>query len=398
MTSAPTFAVGRATSGPDTAGETALANAVLVLPDETVRGGLLLRGGVIAAIDQGSAVPRGAVDCESDLLAPGLVELHTDNLERHLEPRPGVAWPARAAIAAHDAELAGCGVTTVFDAVRVGSVTSNEAAGFGEYARGLVTEIRAMRAAGALRLDHHLHLRAEICSETLVEELALYGPEDGVGLVSLMDHTPGQRQFRDTTAFERYMRGRQGMSAQEFRDYAAYLVDLQARLGARHEAAAIATAQRLGAAIASHDDTTEAQVAASAAIGAAMAEFPTTLEAARACRAAGLAVMMGAPNLMRGGSHSGNVAAETLAHEGLLDVLSSDYVPAALLAGAMRLGEIWGDVARGLGCVTAAPARAAGLADRGRIRAGLRADLVRVATPGGVPSTRGVWSAGRRIA
>ena len=108
--------------------------------------------------------------------------------------------------------------------------------------------------------------------------------------------------------------------------------------------------------------------------------------------------MMGAPNLMRGGSHSGNVAAEDLAREGLLDVLSSDYVPAALLAGAVHLGEIWDDLARGFGCVTAAPARAAGLVDRGRIAPGLRADLVRVASPGGVPTARGVWSAGRRIA
>ena len=383
---------------PESGEETVLAGAVLVLPDETVRGAVVLRGGVIAALDHGRAVPRGALDCEGDLLAPGLVELHTDNLERHLEPRPGVSWPARAAIAAHDAELAGCGVTTVFDAVRVGSVVTNEAAGFGEYGRALVTEIRAMRAAGALRLDHHLHLRAEICSETLADELSLYGPEDGVGIVSLMDHTPGQRQFRDTAAFARFMRDRQGMGAEAFEAYAAHLKDLQARLGACHEAAAVAAARRLGAVIASHDDTTEAHVAASAAIGAALAEFPTTPEAARACRDAGIAVMMGAPNLMRGGSHSGNVAAETLAREGLLDVLSSDYVPAALLAGALALGEIWGDLARGFACVTAAPARAAGLVDRGRIAPGLRADLLRVAMRGGVPRARGVWSAGRRIA
>ena len=378
--------------------ETVLANARLVLEDEVVTGAAVLRDGRIAAVEVGRAAPRGAVDCEGDLVIPGLVELHTDNLERHLEPRPGVAWPARAAIAAHDAELAGCGITTVFDAVRMGSITSNPAAGYGEYARALVTEIRAMREAGALRLDHRLHLRAEINSETLEEELARFGPEDGAGIVSLMDHTPGQRQFRDTTAFERFMRDRHGMDRRAIEAYVAHLKDLQARLGARHEAAAVEAARRLGAAIASHDDTTEAHVAASAAHGAVLAEFPTTLEAARACREAGVAVMMGAPNLMRGGSHSGNVAAEALAREGLLDVLSSDYVPAALLAGAVRLGEIWGDVARGVGCVTAAPARAAGLGDRGRIAPGLRADLVRVAVAGDVPVPRGVWRSGRRIA
>lgn len=395
MTTMPPF------HAPETSGattETVLANATLVLPNETRRGRVLIRDGRIAAVDEGGAVPRGALDLEGDLLAPGLIELHTDNLERHLEPRPGVAWPARAAIAAHDAELAGCGITTVFDAVRVGSVPSDPQAGFGEYARGLVTEIRDLRASGALRIDHHLHLRAEICSETLEAELDLYAPEDGVGIVSLMDHTPGQRQFRDTTSFERYMRGRQGMDAEAFRAYADFLTDLGRRVGARHEAAAAAAARRLGAAIASHDDTTEEHVAASARHGAALAEFPTTVEAAQASRRAGIAVMMGAPNLVRGGSHSGNVAAEALARADLLDVLSSDYVPAALLQGALALGEIWGDVARGLACVSAAPARAAGLPDRGRIEEGARADLVRIARRAGVAAARGVWSAGRRVA
>ena len=383
---------------PATEGEIALANARLALPGETVTGSVLVRDGVVAAVELGAGVPAGAIDCEGDLLAPGLVELHTDNLERHLEPRPGVVWPVEAAIAAHDAELAGCGITTVYDAVRIGSITSDRSGGFEEYARAVVTALGAARRTGGLRLDHRLHLRAELCSETLEEELALYGPEDSVGLVSLMEHVPGERQFRDTAAFAHYLRGRRGMDAAAAETYFAFLRDLFDRVGAGHEAAAVAAARRLGAALASHDDTTEDHVRASAAHGAALAEFPTTREAAEASRRAGIAVMMGAPNLVRGGSHSGNVAAEALARADLLDVLSSDYVPAALLAGAVRLGEIWGDTARGLACVTDAPARAVGLADRGRIEPGLRADLVRVSIRGGVAAPRGVWSAGRRIA
>jgi alpha-D-ribose 1-methylphosphonate 5-triphosphate diphosphatase len=378
--------------------EIALANARLVLPGEVVAGGVLLRDGVVASVDPGAGVPRGAVDCEGDLLAPGLVELHTDNLERHLEPRPGVAWPIEAALAAHDAELAGCGITTVFDAVRIGSIPSEADAGFEEYARPVVTALGAARRAGAFRIDHRLHLRAELCSETLEEELALYGPEDGIGLLSLMEHVPGERQFRDTAAFAHYLKGRRGMGEEAARTYFAFLRDLFDRVGSRHEAAAVATARRLGAALASHDDTTVAHVEASAAHGVALAEFPTTREAAAASREAGIAVMMGAPNLIRGGSHSGNVAAEELARDDLLDIVSSDYVPAALLAAAMRLGEIWGDPARGLATVTEAPARAAGLADRGRLEPGLRADVLRVSTRGGVPTPRGVWSAGRRVA
>ena len=159
----------------------------------------------------------------------------------------------------------------------------------------------------------------------------------------------------------------------------------------------MAHAGRYGAVLASHDDTTEAQVAVSHGYGIRLAEFPTTAEAARACAARGIAIIMGAPNLIRGASHSGNVAAAELAEAGHLDILSSDYVPSALLYGAVRLGEMWGDMARGIATVTAAPARAVGLTDRGRIETGARADLVRFGLRGAVPALRAVWSQGRRV-
>lgn len=379
-------------------GETILANATLVLPDETLTGALVVSDGLIAAIDPGAGVPAGALDLAGDLLAPGLVELHTDNLERHLQPRPGVHWPPAAAVVAHDAELAGCGVTTVFDALRVGSLVSGGKAGYRRYARGVASEIVALHRAGALRIRHRLHLRAEICSETLEEELGEFGPEDRVGIVSLMDHTPGQRQFTDVAQLRAYVQGKHGMDEAEFAAHIARLTDLAARLGARHEAVAVAAARRLGAVLASHDDATAEQVAVSAGHGARIAEFPTTARAARACRANGVAVMAGAPNLLRGGSHSGNVAAAALAGEGLLDILSSDYAPASLLLAAVRLGLERGDMAAGFATVTAAPARAAGLADRGRLAPGLKADLVRVRLQDALPLLRGVWVAGARVA
>jgi alpha-D-ribose 1-methylphosphonate 5-triphosphate diphosphatase len=374
-----------------------LANARLVLEKETVAGSLVVRDGRIAAIDTGRSVPPGAEDCGGDYLAPGLVELHTDNLERHLEPRPGVRWPEAPAILAHDAELAGAGVTTVFDALRVGSLVDGPS-GFAPYARQLATAIRARRHAGSLRIRHLLHLRAEICSETLEQELAAFAPEDRVGIVSLMDHTPGQRQFTDIDKLRDYATGRRAMTEAEFQAHVARLQALQARHGARHEAAAVGEARRLGATLASHDDTTAAQVAASAAHGARLAEFPTTLEAAAASRAHGIAVIAGAPNLIRGGSHSGNVPALALADAGLLDILSSDYVPASLLAAAVRLGLALGNLAAGLAAVTAAPARATGLADRGRLAPGLAADLVRFRLEGELATPRAVWVAGARVA
>ncbi len=375
-----------------------LANATIVLPSEVRTGSILLRDGRIAEIADGPVVPAGAIDCGGDLVMPGLVELHTDNLERHIEPRPKVDWPHAAAIIAHDAELSSVGITTVFDALRVGSVVSKAKGNYGEYARALADEILGLRAASALRISHFLHLRAEKCSETLVEEMAKFGPADRIGIVSLMDHTPGQRQFRNLTALQHYVMGKHGYSMDEFDGHVAAQKALSAEFGALHEATAVAEARRYGAVLASHDDTTEADVAASHAHGAGFAEFPTTEEAARACRAAGIAVMMGAPNLIRGGSHSGNVAAQTLAEADLLDIVSSDYVPSALLSAALMLGDIWGDLARGVATVTRAPAAAAGLADRGHLDLGARADVIRVARAGGAAAVRGTWVQGVRVA
>lgn len=378
--------------------EHVLTNAQLVLPTEIVRGSLLMRDGVIVSIDPGATPVRGGEDCQGDLVCPGLIELHTDNLERHLAPRPGVDWPHAGAVVAHDRELAGCGITTVFDALRLGSLTGKDKRGRSRYGRALATEVLQMREAGALKISHFLHLRAEVCSETLIEELDEFGPDDRVGIVSLMDHTPGQRQFSDMSQLRVYMRGKHGMTDAEFDAHVVRQQDLGQRVRAAHEVAVVQAARRYGAVLASHDDTTEAHVVTSASHGVRLAEFPTTMAAAMACRAHGIAVMMGAPNLIRGGSHSGNVAAGALAEAGLLDIVSSDYVPAALLQAAVRLGLGQDNLAAGLASVTLAPAHAAGLDDRGAVAPGLRADLLRVRLLGNTPLLQSVWVKGDRIA
>ena len=375
---------------------TIFANARLVLNDEVITGSLAIENGVITDIAQGASVPSGALDLEGDYLAPGLVELHTDNVERHLEPRPKVYWPFRAAILAHDRELAGAGITTVFDAIRVGSILSDTGAGYPKYARQMTDEIVAVQASGLFRISHHIHLRAEVCSETLIEELDEFSPEERIGIVSMMDHTPGQRQFCDISKFETYVRGKRSYSDDQWERYVDFLYGLQAQFGSKHEAATVAAAARLGATLASHDDTTSEQVAASHSYGVTIAEFPTTVAAANACHAKGIATIMGAPNLIRGGSHSGNVAAEDLAKLDRLDILSSDYVPAGLLMAAVQLGDLWGDLARGIRTVTDTPARAVGLSDRGVLAVGQRADLIRFAIQDKTPVLQETWSAGKR--
>lgn len=376
--------------------EACIANARLVLPDRVLTGMVHVVDEKIAAITEGDSVPAGALDARGDFIIPGLVELHTDNLERHIEPRPRVEMPHLGAILAHDGEVAACGITTVFDALRVGSVTE-ASTNYGKYARAVATEILSLRAAGVLRSRHLIHLRAEICSDTLIEEFAEFGPDDRIGLVSLMDHTPGQRQFRDVSKLKDYLSGKYSMTDAEFIDHVARQKERRALLGDAHEAATISEAARLGATLASHDDTTRDQVAHSAALGIHLAEFPTTVEAAEACREAGIRIIMGAPNLIRGGSHSGNVSAGDLAERDLLDIVSSDYVPSLLIASAWKLASIWNDLPKAVSTVTRGPADAAQLSDRGRLDEGCLADLVRVQMLGDTPVVRSVWRGGQQI-
>ena len=378
------------------AAQVRLANARLVLPDRVVTGEIVSEAGRIVDITERGDLPPGSVDCDGDLILPGLVELHTDNLERHLEPRPGVMFPPVSALLAHDAELASTGITTVFDAMRVGSIQSG-ATNYARYARDLATELMRLRGTGVLKISHFLHLRAEICSETLLDELAEFGPEDRVGILSLMDHTPGQRQFRDLAKLRTYLSGKRGMTDAAFDAHVSHLTGLQARHGAAHAEGAVTEARRLCAVLASHDDTTPEQVRLSRDNGTAFAEFPTTIEAAMACRDHGMAIMMGAPNILRGESHSGNVSALDLARCDVLDIVSSDYVPSALLVSAFRLAEIWSDLPRAIRTVTDSPARAAGLRDRGRLEVGLRADILRVRRLDLTPVIRSVWTQGQRV-
>lgn len=375
---------------------TLFKNANLVLVDRVIKGHLVVKGGEIAEIGEGDTALPG-VDCDGDYLSPGLIELHTDNLERHMSPRPKVNWPHKPAIIAHDAELAGCGITTVFDAIRTGSIVTSKKSRYGRYARGMANEILEARAAGNLRISHFLHVRAEICSETLVEELDEFGADDRVGILSLMDHTPGQRQFTDIAKLKVYTCGKYGLNEEEWHEHLAHLYHLRELNGDRHAKAAVAAAGRLGAVLASHDDSTADQVAQSAKVGTKIAEFPTKVAAAQACRQHGIPVMMGAPNYIRGASHSGNASAQEVAELGLLDIFSSDYVPAALLNAAVRLGQDRGDMAAGLRTVTHRPAQAVGLTDRGQIAPGCRADLIRIKDLGQAAMVRGTWVCGARV-
>ena len=379
------------------AGDYCLANARLITDDGIVTGSVTVSDGLIASVESGDNVPAGAVDCGGDFLSPGLVELHTDNLERHLKPRPGVRQPTVDALLAHDGELASTGITTVFDALRVGSVISVGRNAYEPYAIEAAAELESLRENRRLKIDHHIHLRAEICSETLVDELDGFRRAQRIGIVSLMDHTPGQRQFRNMDQLMQYLQGKHGMSDSQFQDHCVRMKTLQARNGRLHRDAAVRFAADAGAVLASHDDTTVADVAESKEVRCVLAEFPTTMEAAAECNDAGMAVMMGAPNLMRGKSHSGNISADELVAPGYLQILSSDYVPSTLLRAAVKLAHRIDNISAAMATVTSEPARVTGLDDRGRLAVGLRADMLRFGIEDIHPIIRGVWSGGRQV-
>jgi alpha-D-ribose 1-methylphosphonate 5-triphosphate diphosphatase len=379
--------------------ELVIGNARIVLAERVIeRGWVAIAQGNIAEIGEGAA-PAHSEDAGGDLVMPGLVELHTDALEGHFMPRPKVFWDPIAAVISYDAQLATSGITTVLDSLRVWSEEGQE--GVDGKAELLAHAIGRARERALLRADHFLHLRCEVPMPTVVEEAKAIAGRPDVRLISVMDHTPGQRQFRDEGKLRDYYRGKSGGKTDAeldvmFARRAAY----QKEYAATNMREIIALAQRHNVPLASHDDTTEENVADAVKDGIAVAEFPTTMEAARGLHQAGIAVLMGAPNVVRGGSHSGNIAAIDLAQEGMLDILSSDYVPSSLLMGAMqlpvRVPAI--DLAAAIRTVTKTPAEAVGLTDRGEIAIGRRADLIRVHLAGDIPVVRSVWRQGWRMA
>ncbi|MBB4053039.1 alpha-D-ribose 1-methylphosphonate 5-triphosphate diphosphatase [Devosia subaequoris] len=375
--------------------ETVFSNAQIVLPDEVIRGSIVMRDGKIAEIEAGSS--RVGDDFDGDYLIPGLVELHTDHLENHYRPRPGVFWDPLAALHAHDAQIAGSGITTVFDAVRIGS--DNDLPDMLSHARHLVDAVRAGGTGGWLRAEHFIHLRCELPSHDVVDHFDALANHPTTRLASVMDHTPGQRQFRSLDAYKRFYAKQMGRSPEELQSYLNARLAEHKRFSAPNRQAIVSRAHAMGIALASHDDATLAHVEEAEADGVAIAEFPTTLEAASAAHEAGLSILMGAPNVVRGKSHSGNISATDLVEAGLLDILSSDYVPFALLQAVFLLPQRIEGLALpdALATVTANPARAAGLDDRGEIVTGKRADLVRVAAQAPLPVVRGVWREGLRV-
>ena len=377
--------------------ETIYTNATIITRDEMLHGTLIVEDDLIKDIDCSIYLGSGAVDLESDMLLPGLIEMHTDNLEKNIQPRPGVIWPSIAAAAmAHDAQIAAAGITTVFDALAVGGLRQSSLRS--RIFKDSIEAISKGREHGLFKADHFLHLRCEVSDESMEEMLLPQVSNPAIRLMSIMDHTPGQRQWSDLEKWRLYHRDKR-WTDEEAESVISERKTMQKLYGEKHRQLAVALAHEKGIPLASHDDTSVDDVVTAVQEGIDIAEFPTTMAAAEHAKKHNMTTIMGAPNAVRGTSHSGNVSTAELIASDLLDGLSSDYVPASLLHAAFSLAEQQQKpLFQTVGMVSCNIADIVGFADRGELAAGKRADMLQVSMFDGLPVLKKVWRQGRQIA
>lgn len=365
---------------------TLFRNARLILPERVMTGAdLLVREGRIAAIGEHlvSSPDTVEIDARGLYLMPGMIDLHTDSLEKEICPRPGANFPIDVALVEFDRKLAGIGITTVYHSMHYG-YQADATHRMPVSPEELVRAIRAYGRSEQALTRTRFHLRFEIAGRDDSAGVRALLEEGLVDLLSFMDHTPGQGQYPADRFIARRMQ--EGRSEAEAR---ALIAERQALpkvgLETLRELAELARAR--GIVIASHDDCTPAKVRTMHGLGIGISEFPINFDAAREARALDMHNLGGAPNVLRGGSLSGNLDITAALREGLIDALSSDYYPASMLHAAFRL---WKDgvmeLQQAIALVTDAPARIAGCARQlGALRAGLQADLLMVDLDGQVP-------------
>ncbi|WP_297619029.1 alpha-D-ribose 1-methylphosphonate 5-triphosphate diphosphatase [uncultured Roseicyclus sp.] len=371
-----------------------LSDARIVTPLGVVEGALKIEGGMIAGMGRA----RDGLSLGGAFLIPGIVDLHTDHVERHTHPRLTVLWPLLPALMAHDAVVIAGGTTTVFDSLSVGA--SMKRPERREILEPLVAAIAEGQAAGVFRAEHLLHLRCEISDPATIALVDATIAHPLTRLVSVMDHTPGDRQSPDVAKWFDHMIHEMEVNAATGQLMMDDLLDRSRSMGQIVRDHVVAKSRAASLPLMSHDDRSADHADQAAAEGMAISEFPTTLVAAERARAQGMSIIMGAPNYLRGGSQSGNIAVSELLARGLVDALASDYVPRSLLDAAFRLADdpdTPHDLPAAIALVSDAPARMAGLGDRGRIAEGLRADLVAVRMVAGQPVVQAVWRQGKQV-
>jgi alpha-D-ribose 1-methylphosphonate 5-triphosphate diphosphatase len=352
----------------------------VVLGDRvTDRASVTVEDGRILEVVEGSRPPRGDIDGAGLLLTPGLVDTHSDALEKERAPRPTALLPWEFAMQSLEAKIAAAGITTIFHGAGFHDKVSDGAVRTPYGALELAELVDSTRS---VRVDHRVLHRFDVRAAegaAMIRQRIEGLPNDRLPIqLSHEDHTPGQGQYADIEHHVAFLVA-SGMDRESATAKTQARVD-QARTTEHIRDTNLAWAGELAhsgkARLLGHDCDSADAIDQLVERGGAIAEFPTTMEAARRAREQGLLIVVGAPNLLRGSSHSGNVAAVDLVRAGLADALASDYLPSSLLGSVMQAassGLI--DLPEAIRLVTAGGAKVAGLADRGSIEPGLRADF-----------------------
>lgn len=364
-----------------------VTNARVVLPDRVLDPGFLFaEEGFIVDIGEGKGRTPGrggrVIDAAGGYLLPGLVDIHCDAIEKEIQPRPNVTMPVSAACRELERKLASAGITTIFHSI---SFSRGEGVRSNEQATEIVRFISRWAKEKHL-IQNLVHLRYEI-SNTAALDLMAQLLEEGCGqLLSFMDHTPGQGQYKTLEQYIKYVKKTYWLDEKDCRELVAIKMRERAAMDPLQLRRLAATARRYGVAVASHDDDAPSKIEEWLAMGVTIAEFPVNLATARHAAGRGLHVCVGAPNLLRGGSHEQNLSAKQALSEGAADVLCSDYYPPALLQGVFELAEEGFGLPRAVCLATLNPARATGLdGSVGSLEPGKQADFILVQLPAGQP-------------
>ncbi len=373
---------------------TLLTHAKVVYPDRVAEdSAILIEDGVIVAIDPVNCGAATVIDLSGRILMPGMIDLHCDALEKEVEPRPNVHFPLNFACSQADKRNAMAGVTTVFHALS-----------FAHHEFGVRNNQFAAEIAHAIHdwqqhalVENRVHARCEVTDTSAPEILTGLIDKNEIHLLSFMDHTPGQGQFKDVAAYRNYLAGSYKKTEEELDDLLqSKLANVQGTEELIGQLAKKARAHCIP--LASHDDDSPERVCAMAELGVSISEFPVNIETARTAKYRGISTLFGAPNVLRGASQSGSMRALDAVLKGVADCLCGDYSAAALLPSVFKLAELSGyELQEMVALVTCNPARAAGLLDRGEILVGKRADLIAVQHLGGLPQVEHVWVRGQAV-
>jgi alpha-D-ribose 1-methylphosphonate 5-triphosphate diphosphatase len=375
-----------------------IKNADVVTPTDILEKSTVTVGnGVIIAVGN-SRSPAGTriLDAEGLMLLPGFVDIHSDAIETAIQPRPGGVFPTTMALRELDRNLVAYGITTIYHSLSFydsGQTDLRDS----QNCVALIDEIH--RQKERLKADTKVHLRFEITQTQalpLVEALIKSGK---IHFFSLMDHTPGQGQFVDVTQFRTYYGKVRGKSDQEVDQLIAERMALRNQVESEPLQHLTHLCRRHNIRVAGHDDDTTAKVNWNHQLGVTLSEFPINLEAARSAHACGMQVSLGAPNILRGRSATGNLNAREAIRAGYGSIICSDYAPVALLHAGMTLvqkGII--DLVKMSRMLSSNPARAVGIDySTGAIEEGKRADLVLVDLNDDIPAIKRTFVQGRQV-